>query len=119
MPKKNGLEVAKEVLEINPEQQIIFASAYVKETLEKSVEELKAGVELLQKPFSMHALIDTVENREVYEGLKIVINTSKDIIKDLENRSTEHIEELFEALRRTQKFRTNSSPQQYVCFEED
>ena len=110
MPKKNGLEVAKEILEINPEQWIIFASAYVKETLEKSVEELKAGVELLQKPFSMHALIDTVENREVYEGLKIVINTSKDIIKELENPSTEQIKELFEALRRTQKFRTNSSP---------
>jgi hypothetical protein len=35
MPKKNAIEVAKEILEINPEQWIIFASAYVKETLEK------------------------------------------------------------------------------------
>ncbi|HKG29917.1 MAG TPA: response regulator [Nitrososphaeraceae archaeon] len=31
MPKKDGLEVAKEILGINPEQRIIFVSAYVKE----------------------------------------------------------------------------------------
>src|SRR2546426_4166067 len=33
MPKKDGMEVAKEVLELYPRQRIIFASAYVKETL--------------------------------------------------------------------------------------
>jgi SpoVK/Ycf46/Vps4 family AAA+-type ATPase len=81
-----------------------------KKPLKNSVEELEAGVELLQKPFSVYALVDTVENREAYQGLKIVINTSKDIIKPLENPSTEQIRELFEALRRTQRFRTNSSP---------
>jgi CheY-like chemotaxis protein len=106
MPKKDGLEVAKEILKLNPSQRIIFASAYVKETLEKSVEELKMVVELLQKPFSMFALVDTVENGEVYEDLKIVINTAKDIIKDPENPSTDQIRELFEALRKMQKFGT-------------
>ena len=30
MPRKDGLEVAKEILELNPRQRIIFASAYVK-----------------------------------------------------------------------------------------
>ncbi|MDQ3967915.1 MAG: hypothetical protein M3275_05910 [Thermoproteota archaeon] len=29
MPKKDGLRVAKEILDMNPEQRIIFASAYV------------------------------------------------------------------------------------------
>lgn len=106
MPKKDGLEVAKEILTLNPSQRIIFASAYVKETLEKSVGELKMGVELLQKPFSMSALVDTVENREVYDDLKIVINTAKDIIKDPENPSTDQIRKLFEALRKMQKFGT-------------
>jgi CheY-like chemotaxis protein len=64
MPKKDGLQVAKEILDMNPEQRIIFASAYVQETLVESVKELKKVVELMQKPFSMSALIDTVENKE-------------------------------------------------------
>jgi CheY-like chemotaxis protein len=37
MHDKDGMEVAKEILTINPDQRIIFASAYVKETLENSV----------------------------------------------------------------------------------
>jgi hypothetical protein len=37
------MEVAKEILIINPDQRIIFASAYFKETLENSVKELKNG----------------------------------------------------------------------------
>jgi CheY-like chemotaxis protein len=49
MPKKDGLEAAKEILELNPRQRIIFASAYVKETLEDSVKQLKQVVELMQK----------------------------------------------------------------------
>jgi CheY-like chemotaxis protein len=32
MPRINGMEVAKEILVVNPHQRIIFASAYVKET---------------------------------------------------------------------------------------
>ena len=60
----------------------------------------------MQKPFSMSALVDTVENREEeYEGLKTVNNTAKEI-KDLENPSTDQIRKLFEALRRMQKFGT-------------
>ena len=43
MPKRDGLEVAKEILEVNPEQWIIFTSAYVKKMLEESVEGLKRG----------------------------------------------------------------------------
>ncbi len=64
MPKKGGMQVAKEILELNPEQRIIFASAYVKETLRDSVKELKREVELVQKPFSMSALIDRLEDKE-------------------------------------------------------
>jgi CheY-like chemotaxis protein len=106
MPKKDGLQVAKEILEINPEQRIIFASAYVVETLTESVKELKKVVELLQKPFSLSALADTVENKEAYEGLKILMNTARDIIEDFDNNpSSDQIKELFEGLRKVQKFR--------------
>lgn len=46
MPKKDGLQVAKEILKLNPKQRIIFASAYVKETLVESVKQLNQVVEL-------------------------------------------------------------------------
>jgi CheY-like chemotaxis protein len=105
MPKKDGLEMAKEILEINPEQRIIFASAYVKETLSESVKELNRVVEMIQKPFSISALADTVENTEAYGGLKILMTTTRDIIEDFDNPSRDQIRELFEGLRRVQKFK--------------
>jgi DNA-binding NtrC family response regulator len=106
MPKKDGLQAAKEILDINPEQRIIFASAYVKETLVESVRELKRIVELMQKPFSISALVDTVENREAYQGLKLLMTTARDIVKDSDNNpSSDQIRELFEGLRKVQKFR--------------
>ena len=105
MPKKDGLQVAKEILEINPEQRIIFASAYVKETLSESVKELKRLVEMMQKPFSVSSLSDTVENTEAYGGLKMLMTTSRDIIDGLDNLSADQIRELFEGLRRVQKFK--------------
>jgi CheY-like chemotaxis protein len=105
MPKKDGLQVAKEILEINPEQRIIFASAYVMETLTESVKELRRVVELVQKPFSMSVLIDTVENKEAYEGLKILMRSSRDVIEDLDNPTIDQLKQVFEGLRKVQKFR--------------
>ena len=37
MPRINGMDVAKEILAVNPHQRIVFASAYVKETLVDSI----------------------------------------------------------------------------------
>jgi CheY-like chemotaxis protein len=105
MPKKDGLQVAREILEMNPQQRIIFASAYVKETLSESVKELKRVVEMMQKPFSTSILADTVENREAYEGLKMLMTTVRDIIEDLDNPSHDQIGEIFEGLRRVQKLK--------------
>jgi CheY-like chemotaxis protein len=109
MQKKDGLQTAREILDINPEQRIIFASAYVMETLTESVKQLKRVVELMQKPFSISALVDTVENREAYEGLKSLMTIARDIMKDSDynnnNPSSDQIRELFEGLRKVQKFR--------------
>ena len=63
MPNGDGLQVAREILEINPDQRIIFASAHVRETLSESVKELKRAVDLMQKPFSISRLVDIVENK--------------------------------------------------------
>ena len=39
MPGTNGIEVAKEIIKINPKQRIIIASAYPRETLFYSMKE--------------------------------------------------------------------------------
>src|SRR5712691_2313509 len=51
MPGTNGIEVAKEIIRINPKQRIIIASAYPGETLSCSMKELGHLAELVQKPF--------------------------------------------------------------------
>jgi CheY-like chemotaxis protein len=56
MADMSGLEVAKEILAINPHQRIIFASAYVKQTLLDSVKQLNQPVESLHKPFGEEQL---------------------------------------------------------------
>ncbi|MGI8834198.1 MAG: hypothetical protein ACR2IS_16375, partial [Nitrososphaeraceae archaeon] len=56
-------------LNLNPKQRVIFASAYVQDTLVNSVKHLKRVVELMQKPFGLQQVIDTVEDMEAYEAL--------------------------------------------------
>ena len=101
MPKINGIEVAKEILAVNPHQRIIFASAYVKETLTDSIKELKQVVELMQKPFGENALIDTIEDKDIYLRLQ-KFNVDIDIIKAV-NPTHEQILDLLERLQRIQK----------------
>jgi CheY-like chemotaxis protein len=105
MPKRDGMEVAKEILELNPHQRIIFASAYVKETLEDSVKQLKQVVELMQKPFEADALVDTIEDKEVYQGLKKLMINVRQMDKESEP-TEEQLKDLFEGLRKIQKGRT-------------
>jgi len=74
MSDMDGMEVAKEILTINPHQRIIFASAYVKEALLDSVKLLKQPVELLQKPFGADTLVYTIEKREIYSELQRLVH---------------------------------------------
>jgi CheY-like chemotaxis protein len=107
MPGKDGMEVAKEILALNPQQRIIFASAYVKDTLEDAVRQLRQVVELMQKPFDAEVLADTIEDREVRDGIK-------KLMKNLRLPSQENdmdpwlgqVTDLFEGLRKIQKGRT-------------
>jgi CheY-like chemotaxis protein len=70
MPGRNGLEVAKEILAVNPHQRIIFASAYVRDILMEAVRQLRQLVELVQKPFNERQFIDILEDAEVYRELR-------------------------------------------------
>ena len=104
MPKINGIEVAKEILAVNPHQRIIFASAYVKETLTDSIKELKQVVELMQKPFGEGALIDTIEDKGIYSELqKLNVNVSDIKAANLRH---EQIREILDILRNLQKGKT-------------
>jgi CheY-like chemotaxis protein len=104
MPKLNGLQTAKEILGLNQSQRIIFASAYVQETLVDSIKNLKQIVELLQKPFSLQALVDTIEDKNIYEELaKLNVNVQN--LMDL-NPTHAQIRDYLEALRKIQKAKT-------------
>jgi response regulator RpfG family c-di-GMP phosphodiesterase len=76
------MQVAKEMLDSNPKQRIIFASAYVEDTLRESITKLGQIVELLQKPFSLKTLNDTINDKEIYadlEKLNVDIKNLKDV----------------------------------------
>ncbi len=104
MPKVNGLQVAKKILKIQPNQRIIFASAHVEETLKDSVKQLRKVIELLQKPFEPDVLVETIEDQEAYDGLKSLITNIRDF--DIQNPSHGQMETLFKGLRKIQKGRT-------------
>ena len=63
MPAKNGAEVAKTILDKNPNQRIIFASAYDIDALLKVPNKVKESVEILQKPFSLSTMLSKIENK--------------------------------------------------------
>ncbi|MFL6417821.1 MAG: response regulator [Nitrososphaeraceae archaeon] len=99
MPKINGMEVAKEILAINPRQRIIFASAYVNDILVEFVQQLNQPVELLQKPFSRDILIDTIEDKEIYSQLQR-LNINIDDIKAA-NLRHEQLRGVLQILKKT------------------
>lgn len=104
MPKKDGMEVAKEILSIEPKQRILFASAYVLETLADSVKNLQQVVELIQKPFELDPFVDLVEDKGIYSELE-KLNVKVKEVKDL-NPTHQQVRDLLEGLKKLQKGRT-------------
>ena len=101
MPIMDGIDAAKIILQKNPNQRVIFASAYVLSTLKESVKQLHAIVELLQKPFDMSELIDIVEDKEIFNQLA-KINVNIKALKDF-NPTHEQLREMLESLSRLRK----------------
>ncbi len=104
MPIKNGLDTAKEILKINPKQRIIFASGYVQETFYESIKNLNLITEIMKKPFQLSALVDTLEDKEIYNALE-KLNVDIAAIKEL-NPSHAQIKTYFDVLSKLQKGRT-------------
>lgn len=101
MPGRNGMEVAKEILAINPHQRIIFASAYIRETVKDSVKELKQITELLQKPFSSQELLDTISDRRIYNRIR-KYNIDIGVLKKAE-LNHEQLVEILNILKKVKK----------------
>lgn len=104
MPKMNGLDTAKEILAINPRQRIIFASGFLEETLADSITNLNQIVELLQKPFPLKTLLDTIEDRKIYEKLE-KLNVDIRNLKEIKPTHAQ-ISNYLEVLVKLQKGRT-------------
>ena len=62
MPKKSGVEVAKEILDKKQNQRIIFASAYDINSLLKAPGSIPESIEILEKPFSLNTMINKVQS---------------------------------------------------------
>jgi CheY-like chemotaxis protein len=104
MPRIDGLEAAKEILRINPDQRIIFASAFVKETLLDSVKELNQVMELVQKPFEPDVLVDIIEDTSMISRLGDLNSLVIDITKKNEDAPDgSQIDMLLQMLRKIQK----------------
>ena len=60
MPEVNGAELAKEIIKIQPNQRIVFATAYSPDLI-KEIVPAKFELEILQKPMTYSSLINIVE----------------------------------------------------------
>jgi CheY-like chemotaxis protein len=89
MPGINGIEVAKDIIRINPKQRIIIASAYHSETLFYSMKELGQLVDLVQKPFDLSTLFGMIENKHLSDS--IGLSTLGDSILDRNNGVSQSI----------------------------
>lgn len=83
MPFINGLSAAKEIVRMCPEQRIIIASAFVKESLKDSLNELKQVVEFLLKPFEPDILVKVVEDISVVQKMQ-KLNTQTENKADID-----------------------------------
>ena len=98
MPVMDGLDAAKLILELRPDQRIIFASAHVADTLAEAIKELRMVVELIPKPFAIQ------EDKKVYEQLSR-INVD---IKRLKTWNPDH-NQLAALLEQLVKLRTTNA----------
>jgi CheY-like chemotaxis protein len=102
MPKIDGLEVGKEIIAVNPRQRLIFASAYLNDTLIEPIQGMKQDreVEVLYKPFVQQTLIDKVEDKEIYSDLqKLNVDIDIDCVKAADFRH-DQLKDMLHILRK-------------------
>ncbi len=68
MPRKTGMEAAKEILAINPRQRIVFVSAYLGETVVDAAKDLNRQLQVMQKPLIISEFVNAIENKKTHVG---------------------------------------------------
>ena len=82
-----GLQAAAEILNINPQQRIIFASGYLEKTLLEVLTKLNRAIAVIEKPFSLDVLEHMINNVAIFQKLeKININQEE---KDISQKMSE------------------------------
>jgi DNA-binding LytR/AlgR family response regulator len=78
----SGMEIAKEILTVNPRQRIvlILIPEVYQSIAKKRSEEVKTSFAILQKPVSIHRLLDIIELKEVYSELE-KMHVDTDVIR--------------------------------------
>ncbi len=98
----NGLNVARDVLSLNKNQRIIFASAWPQRVFNEYVKTLKCFIEILQKPFEKDIFIRMIQDTFVYDTLKkVAVDVRENYSNSNSVDSTSYIH-LFELLRKLQ-----------------
>jgi len=77
MPRMAGTDVAKEIIEMNPKQRILFVTGHVKDMM-KGVRKIGEKIELMQKPFRISAMISQVENTKLRWQKKMIKKTAQE-----------------------------------------
>jgi CheY-like chemotaxis protein len=60
LPDRNGFEVAREIVAINPNQRIIFVTAYA-DILQRHMEKFRMSMEVLEKPVTNEVLLNAIQ----------------------------------------------------------
>ncbi len=67
MPRKNGSQVARKILQINPDQRIIFISAFGEKLID-DLEGIEDEIEFLTKPTRPRSLIEVIEKGHIWKA---------------------------------------------------
>lgn len=76
IPGKDGMQVIEHVLSKSPQQRVLIASSYPRDMIQKSAQSahlLQKAIELLQKPFDLEVLVDTIERRKAPEIISVCV----------------------------------------------
>ncbi len=105
MTSMDGLDAAKRILALRPEQYIIFITAFVRETLRACVRELGKVVCIFEKPFAPLKLVDLLEDDFMFDEMK---SLNKSVMgKGYSTLSEDKITELHALLNAAQTPRLN------------
>ncbi len=63
MPRKTGIETARDILNLRKNQRIIFLSAYGEKILQDAHDVKEDTIQIIQKPFSLSFLLKKIEGR--------------------------------------------------------